>query len=352
MSKPLQGHTCLVTGAAGYLGTHLTDALLARGARVHALDMVELEDDREHVTCFKGDIRDTDHLDPAMAGVDVVFHAAALIDLSTWAPAAHRERVWSVNVDGTAAVLDAAVRAGATRFVHTSSTNVVFNQDTDGGDETGPYSTSSDLYSSTKRAAEELVLARDGQDGLHTCALRPGGIYGPGERKTIVGPLFRSIRKGSPVILFGAGDSLLDYAYIDNIVDAQLRAAERLEPGSAVGGQAYFITDGQPYNPGAFSSKLVDLAGVKARRVRVPRLVGRLLARAMEARFKLTGAKLVLPRVAVDLATQQNWFRIDKARRDLGYEPLVDADEGLRRTAEEVRTWLGAGRHHAEFGAR
>lgn len=339
MTTPIDGLTCLVTGAAGYLGRHLVDALRDRGCPVHALDVVPEPASRSGVTWFQGDITAPGEVASAMEGVDVVFHTAALISLAAWAPRSHAERIRHVNVTGTEVVLAAARRAGASRFVHTSSTNVVYGQDTNGTDETLPYSTSRDLYSSTKRAAEEAVLAADGKAGLHTAAVRPGGIYGPGERKTLVAPLFGSIRQGSPVILFGTGDTLLDYTYVDNLVDGMLRVADRLEDGSPVCGQAYFITDGQPMNPGAFSSTLVELAGVPARRARVPAWVGHLLATAMEARFALTGAPPALARVAVTLSTVQNWFRIDKAMRDLDYRPLVDTEEGLRLTAEEVRAW-------------
>src|SRR5690606_23612103 len=103
-------------------------------------------------------------------------------------------RVMGVNVEGTRALLELAEQARVERFVHVSSTNVVFGQETRGGDETGPYSTSRDLYSASKVEAEKLVLAANGRGSLRTAAIRPGGIYGPGERQNLVGPVVQALK--------------------------------------------------------------------------------------------------------------------------------------------------------------
>ena len=97
------------------------------------------------------------------------------------------------------------------------------------------------------------MLAANGRGGLLTCAIRPGGIYGPGERLTY-GRLVRALKMGAPLVVFGDGSARLDYVYIDNLVDAQLRAAERLAEGSPVCGEAYFLSDETPINAGSSAS--------------------------------------------------------------------------------------------------
>ncbi|MEZ4288545.1 MAG: NAD-dependent epimerase/dehydratase family protein [Polyangiales bacterium] len=213
----IDNKTCLVTGGGGYLGSHLVRALLDRGCSVRVLDMCKSNIDEERVDWVQGDLRDRPTAERACENVDVVFHTAALIELYFRAPVDFIKRVWEVNVGGTETLLEVAARSGVQRFVHTSSTNVVFGGAARGEDETMPYTESKDLYSSTKAASERAVLLADDPNGMRTCAIRPGGIYGPGERKTIVGPMVMAVKRGVPVFCIGNPHSRLDYTYIDNL---------------------------------------------------------------------------------------------------------------------------------------
>ncbi|MBW2159508.1 MAG: hypothetical protein JRH14_06005, partial [Deltaproteobacteria bacterium] len=117
-------------------------------------------------------------------------------------------------------------------------------------------------------------------------------------------------------------------------------AAERLVEGSPVCGQAYFVTDGDPINPGAFSRTLLDDMALDPRQIRIPAAVARALAAVGERVFQVFGKpKPPVSLVDVRLCVKNNYFSIDKARRDLDYEPLVDTREGLRRTALEAREY-------------
>ncbi|MBK8592195.1 MAG: NAD-dependent epimerase/dehydratase family protein [Sandaracinaceae bacterium] len=347
---PIDGLRCLITGGAGYLGQNLARALLARGCTVHVLDTLAGEQaapelaSHPRVRWFVGDIRKPADVRAACEGVDVVFHTAALIELARRAPEPFKALVRSVNIEGTRVLVEQAAAAGVTRFVHTSSTNVVYGQRCVGGDETLPYSTSEDLYSSTKAEAERVALGANGAL-MRTCAIRPGGIYGPGERKTLIGPVVASIQQGMPVIGFGDGSTRLDYTYIDNLVDGQLRAAERLVPGSPVCGSAYFVTDDQPINPAEFSVRLVRLMGLGTTARRIPRRVAMAMAKGSELAFERFGKpRPQVTEVGVNLCTLDNFFSIAKARRDLGYAPVVTLEEGLRRTAEDAaRLYHGLG---------
>ncbi len=235
--RPVDGLRCLVTGSAGFVGSNLVRALLERGCEVHGFDRAPATFEDPKLRWFRGDIRNRDALSEAMKGVDTVFHTAAMIETLTYTPRPFAELVRSVNIEGTRSVLQAARDSGVRRLVHTSSIITVFGDGHSGVDETAPYSTASDLYSSTKVASEQLVLAANGESGMFTCALRPGGIYGPGERNTLIGPMIKALKQGVPIVVFGDGATRMDYTYIDNLVDAQIRAAERLVEGSPVCGR-------------------------------------------------------------------------------------------------------------------
>lgn len=338
--RSVDGLPCLVTGSAGFVGSNLVRALLRRGCIVHGFDKAPAPFEDANLRWFRGDVRDAEAFRDACDGVDTIFHTAAMIETLTYAPKSFADLVRSVNIEGTRTVLRVAQQSSVRRLVHTSSIITVSGNAHRGVSEATPYSTAPDLYASTKVASEQLVLAANGESGLLTSAIRPGGIYGPGERNTLIGPMIRALRQGAPIVTFGNQATRMDYTYIDNLVDAQIRAAERLVEGSPVCGQAYFITDEDPINTGAFSETLVSDMALQARSIRIPGLVARALATAGERVFQLFGKlKPPVSIAEVELCVRDSYFSIDKAKRDLGYRPLVDTREGLRRTAQEAREY-------------
>ena len=338
--RRVDGLRCLVTGSAGFVGSNLVRALLARGCIVHGFDKAPAPFDDPNLRWFRGDVRDEEALREACEGVDTIFHTAAMIETLTYAPKTFAELVRSVNIEGTRTVLRVAGESGVRRLVHTSSIITASGDQHRGVSEATAYSTAPDLYSTTKVASEQLVLAANGESGVLTTAIRPGGIYGPGERNTLIGPLIKSLKQGAPLVAFGDGSTRMDYTYIDNLVDAQIRAAERLVEGSPVCAQAYFVTDGDPINTGAFSRTLVGDMELDPRSIRIPGLVARALATAGERVFQVFGKpKPPVSIVDVQLCVRDSYFSIDKARRDLEYQPLVDTREGLKRTARDAREY-------------
>ena len=329
---PLSGSTCLVTGAAGFVGRNLVDALVARGCKVKALDRVAVERHDPAVTPIVADVTHRPDLDRAMQGVDCVFHTAARILLCEFAPREVAESIHAVNIVGTRNVVESAIDAGVKRLVHTSSASVVYGPGTAGGDESLPYSPHEDLYTTSKVASERIVLAANGRGSLLTAALRPGGIYGPGERHQLLRPTLEAIKRGEPVTVIGDGSSRLDYTFIDNLVDAELRAAERLAPGSPVCGQAYFVSDGQPINHGEWSRRLVERMGLSTKVRHVPGKLLEWVGVGMERVYQLRGKpEPKVKRMQVRTCVLDAWYSIDKARRELGYRPLVTTFEGIDR---------------------
>ena len=336
---PLDGTRCLVTGGAGYLGWNLVSALRAKGCTVHALDREPCPAPRDGVRWFQGDVRSHADVTAACADVETVFHTAAVIDALTHARRTVADHVESINVGGTKNVVRVAQERGVRRLVHTSSIVASFCTNAAGSDESAPYSTSRDLYTATKIRGERVALSANGQRGLLTCAIRPGGIYGPGERLTY-GRLVRALKMGIPLVVFGDGRAKLDYVYIDNLVDAEIRAAERLVEGSPVCGQAYFLSDETPMNAGQFSIELAKNMGLRVPLVRLPDPVARAMGDVWERVYKVFGRPKPLFTVAnVKLIDIDHYFRIDRAKRDLGYAPLVDTEEGLRRMAVAAREY-------------
>lgn len=335
-ASSLAGARCLVTGAAGFVGRNLVDALAARGCTVVAFDLAPVAE-RERVVAVRGDVTRRDDVDRAMRGVDVVFHTAARIATAEWAPRGAREAVHAVNVEGTRNLVESAIAAGATRLVHTSSASVCFGPTSAGGDESLAYSRYEDMYTTTKVAAERLVRDADGRGALRTGAVRPGGIYGPGERNQLLGAVLGARNAGQPITVIGDGRSRLDYTFIDNLVDAELRLAERLVEGSPACGRAYFVSDDEPINHGEWSRRLLSRMGLDASQRHLPVGLATAISLAMELAWRTFGKpEPLLTRMHVRTCAHDAWYAIGAARRDLGYAPLVDTDQGISRTVDDA----------------
>jgi 3beta-hydroxy-delta5-steroid dehydrogenase/steroid delta-isomerase len=237
---------CLVTGGAGYLGRNLAFELIRRGETVRIFDREPIDFSHERLDFVKGDVRRLEDVRKACEGIDTVFHTAAMLDFFGFASAQRRDRSFAVNVVGVENVVRACVEAGVKRLVHTSSNNVTFGGPVLDGDESLPYATApKDLYTETKILGEDAALAGNGRGGLLTCAIRPGGIYGPGDR-LLLRRIVEECAAGKFIATFGDGTAKSDNTYIDNLVDGEIEAARHLVSGAPLCGQAYFITDGAP----------------------------------------------------------------------------------------------------------
>jgi nucleoside-diphosphate-sugar epimerase len=340
MNEPSPIQRALVTGGAGFLGRALVAALRARGVDVRVLDLRPCPETPSVV----GDVADPEAVARAVEGVEMVFHAAARIDWSL-NKTAQLERA---NVEGAATVIRACEEAGVARLVYTSSVDVMSGGGPiDGGDESLPYPAQHyDDYGRTKAAAERLVLAADRPGGLRTCALRVANIWGPGD--PILVPRFVGMARRGPLVGLGDGSARYGFVYLDNAVDAHLRAADALAadargdgPGAA--GEAFFVADEPPVNFFLFFNPLLTALGLKARWFWLPAGPLRPVAIAWETanRWNLTGdAPPALTRFTLDAVSRPFWFRSDKARRVLGWAPVVTPDDALAATVRWARAEL------------
>ncbi len=335
------GPRCLVTGGAGYLGSALVRRLRQTGCQVRSLDL------RPHahpdgVETLTGDLCDVQVLGQACADIDSVFHAAALIDISSVYRRKQRDLVYRVNVEGTRRVLEAARQAGVRTFVHTSTGNTVMDRVLVERDETTPYGTRiRDLYGLTKIAAEKLVLAADDPAGMRCCALRPGGLWGEDVDSIMIRSFLDQLQAGRFKALIGDGSSTMDNTHIENLLDGQLLAARglRVRP-ELVGGEAFFIFDGERLNPMQWFQPLTEALGYDFPRLRIPGGIAIALAWLMEMAHYLGAPQGPLSVRAVRNLTQSTAFRIDKAQRVLGYVPRYSRDNGLPSLLPAARAYL------------
>lgn len=325
----------LVTGGAGFVGANLVTELLDRGYHVRALDRAP-SPHRPHdrLEVVQGDICDPDGVAAAVAGIDTVFHTAAVIDLMG-GPAVtgeYRRRSFDVNVVGTENLVRAARAAGVKRFVYTASNSVVLGgRPIAGGDETLPYTTRfNDLYTETKVIAEKFVLAQNGVDGMLTCSIRPSGIWGRGDQ-TMFRKMFEQIIAGRVKALIGGRHARLDNTYVRNLIHGFILAAQHLAPGGSAPGQAYFINDGEPVNMFDFARPVVEACGERLPSLRVPgRLAHTALTVWQRLHFRYGIPQPPLEPLAVERLSTDNFFSIEKARRDLGYQPVFTTEQAMR----------------------
>lgn len=325
----------LVTGGLGLTGRALVGSLLGAGWRVRVLDLDPHPDAR--VESVVGDVCDPEAAQRACAGVDTVFHTAAIVSQHP----AHTPRMEAVNVGGTRALLAAARAGGVARFVFTSSIDVVFSGAAiAAGDEALPYADRYlDDYGRTKAEAERLVLAADGLDGMHTVALRAAGIYGPWDRNRFPVILRHVSRRG--FVPMGSGQARFSHVYVDNVAHAHLLAAEALGRGSRARGRAYFITDHAPSNFFDFIEPYLRALGIPRAPLSLPTAVAWAIACSVEAGYHLLGrwidAAPVLTRYTVAATCRDFWFSHARASEDFGYRPVVSAEEAHSLTLSWLR---------------
>ncbi len=324
----------LVTGGSGFVGSNLVAELLDRGYSVRSYDRVPSKlPDHPGLESVVGDITNPQSVTDAVEGIDTVFHTASLIPgVGETVTPEMRKRAFDVNLGGTENLLRAAQKSGVKRFVYTSSNSVVMKGDPiSGGTESLPYSVrEGDLYTETKVAAEKATLAQNGVDGLLTAAIRPSGIWGPGDQ-TMFRKLFEQVVDGKVKILLGSKEAKLDNSYVKNLVQGHILAAQHLVEGGTAPGQAYFINDGDPVNMFEFARPVVEACGQKWPTARIP---GKPIHAVVTVWTRLKSKLPFLPSppidpVSLERVTVNNYFSIEKARRELGYQPLYTTQQGI-----------------------
>ena len=319
----------LVTGGTGFTGKALVRRLIDRGHKVVALDYKEgiktqeLRDWGAEVVI--GSVTDRDVVKKCVDGVEVVHHLAAAFRELNVSDTYYHE----VNVGGTRNVLQAAFDAKVRKFIYCSTCGVHGNIDNPPGGEDAPIQPA-DYYQRTKYEAEPVVGEYFAK-GMKTVILRPAAIYGPGDPERFF-MIFKRVAKGV-FPMFGNGRTLYHPLYIDNLVDAFMLA---MEEGKG-DGQAYLVADEEYLEIETLVKKVGQSLGVAVRVPHYPIMPLIIAGHVCETICKPFGiTPPIFPR-RVDWYRQNRAFKIDKAKRDLGYKPAVGIDAGLKRTAEWYR---------------
>jgi nucleoside-diphosphate-sugar epimerase len=322
-------HRSLVTGGSGFLGSHLVEALVARGDEVRALvrqtsNVTLLES--LGVELVYGNLNDSQSLKAAVQGMERIYHCAALAsDWGTW------EEFQVANVTGLRNLLDAALEAGVSKFVHVSTTDV-YGYPNYPADETAPFRPRVLQYGDTKIQGEQLVWTYHHEHGLPITIVRPVNIYGPRSNSFVL-ELAEALKSGDMVHI-GKTEQPAGLTYVTNVVDMILLAAD--QEGSV--GHAYNASDGLDVSWRSYMDRLAKIIGAASPKTVIPYRLAYFAGWAME---KVYGAlriqtRPLLTRMMVELFGTNQGFPIDKARRELGYEPRVDFDEGM----SHVEVWL------------
>lgn len=338
----------------------LACSLHRKGARVILFDKILPEENvPEDILAVQGDIRDYADVVKAVSGATCVFHIASYG--MSGKEQLKRHVIEEVNVQGTQNVLKACIEHKVPRLVYTSTFNVVFGgQVIENGDESLPYlplHLHPDHYSRTKALAEMAVLKangtvlKDGSGLLRSCALRPAGIYGPGEKRHLP-RIVSYIEKGIFSFVYGEASSLVEFVHVDNLVSAHELAAEALtaERQYSAAGQPYFISDGRPVNNFEFFRPLVEGLGYPFPKLRLPISLVYFFAFLTEMIHYLIGHvynfQPLLTRTEVYKTGVTHYFSMAKAKAELGYEPK-------EHNLDEVVQWFrcrGHGRRsHKSF---
>jgi nucleoside-diphosphate-sugar epimerase len=327
-----------VTGTPGWLGTRLVEILAGEpdgGSRLRCLahpgsDPRALQQLGDEIDILRGDVTDRASLRAffANAAGATLFHAAGVIH-----PARFTRDFQRVNVEGTRNVLDAAIEAGVARVVAISSNSPFgFNPEPDHRfDERSPYAPYMG-YGRSKAAMEAVIAEAHASGRIETVVLRPPWFYGPHQppRQTL---FFRMIKDGRFPIL-GDGSQKRSMAYVDNICDAVLRAART----PRANGETYWIADERPYTVNEIVDTVEDVLqndfGFRCsqRRLRLPAFVGD-VARRCDGLLQSVGLYHQQLHVLGEM-TGTIACSIEKARRELGYEPRFSLRNGMRASIE------------------
>jgi nucleoside-diphosphate-sugar epimerase len=312
-----------ITGGTGLVGYHLISALQQRGDNVRAI-VLPSEDahwlEERGVTVYRGNICEPDTLKAPMRGIDTVFHLAAMQGL--WVP---MEEYYKVNVTGTENVCRAALAANARRIVHVSSWTIYgMGRGWTLGEEVAP-EPRNDPYWITKAQGDLLVQRMITRDRLPAAIIRPGTIFGVGDRLNF-GRMAAKVRAGKGLII-GSGNNALPLVYVTDVVQGLLLCAEKEQAQ----GQAFNITNDQPLTQKQLLHAIAQELRVAPPRLHVPYSAAYSIAYAAERAVTLTGAKHpFVTRHGVTLYGTDNRHSIDKARTELGYAPQVSIREGVR----------------------
>jgi nucleoside-diphosphate-sugar epimerase len=313
----------LITGAGGFIGSHLVDSQLAQGHQVRAADLnlERLAHARGNPRLEEahGDISEAGFLAELVQDVDVVYHlASAHLDVSQGNDTYHR-----VNVTATRQLLVAAQAAGVQHFVHCSSNGVLGEIETLPADETTPCHPTN-IYEQTKLLGEQAALAFAAKSGFSVVVARPAWVYGPRCPRTA--RLLRMVGRGR-FLMFGNGRTLRHPIYVADAVRGLEQCATAGTPG-----EIYFLAGEKAVTLNELVKTMAEAMQVKLRVIRLPLALGIVAGHVVQAAFQPLRLHPPISRRTIDFFIKDNAYRTEKAQRDLGFRAQADLRAGILKT--------------------
>jgi|Deesub1362A_J573_1020465.scaffolds.fasta_scaffold02277_4 nucleoside-diphosphate-sugar epimerase len=318
----------LVTGATGFIGSHLTERLIKRGYRVSCLvrktsNLRWIED--LEVDLVVGDCSNMDTLIDAVKGFDYVFHVAGLTKTS------RPEEFYIINYKGTENLIRAVAKSNREikRFIYLSSL-AAYGPSLNSDMNNKPHPVSE--YGKSKLKGEEAVMNYG--DTVPVTILRPSVVYGPRDRQLYV--VFKWINKGFVPYW---GNSILSMVYIDDLVDAIILAAE----SEKAIGKIYFISDGREYEIDIIINEIARSLGRDVKKIRIPLSLMPMVGFVGERLGRFIDGGELINRDKIRELKYNKWVcSIIDAEDDLNYRPQIGLKEGIKWTAEwyRIHKWL------------
>ncbi len=318
-----------ITGASGFIGTHLVNELLNRHWEIKVITHKHAPAVQDHLEAVPGDLADTPSLKKSLAGTDVLFHLASALG-SSLIPEAEFQ---TINAAGTESVLRAAAESGVKTIIHFSSAGVLGhvaeNRPVDESYPTNPL----DAYDRSKLEGEKIALGY-GRRGLDVRVIRPGWVYGPGDRRTF--KIIKAVARRR-ALLISSGRPLQSPVFIDDLVEGTLQCLERGRKA-----EVYNLAGPETLSVKQMLRTIARTAGTSLPPVRLPLRPAKAVAFVLDKVFRpfKKEAPLTPSRLAFFLRSKS--LDIGKARRELNYAPRIGFEEGMRLTIAWYRDngWL------------
>lgn len=318
----------LITGATGFIGRHLAEKLHDKGRQIKCLIRNRRQNDflkQLDAEMVYGDLNDIDSIKKALQGVDTVYHAAGEVF------SVQEDNYYKVNVAGLKNLLEACSNTSVKKIIHFSSSSA-----------TGPNSqrdipvTEDTLchpitpYGKSKLAGEKIIRKFFQKNNIPTIIVKPPLVYGPWLSDSSRVLMFLQLIHKGIFNIFGDGNNFLSLCYIDNLIHGVL-LAEKVNQGTL---ETYFIADARPYTINEIAETITREQGKPLPVSHLPVWTANLLSVGLSIPSKLFGFTSPLSRNSVN-ELKNNWFvDISKAQRDLGYQPIVDFKDGVKKTVE------------------
>ena len=322
----------LVTGASGFLGGYMAEELVRRGHLV--VGMVRKGSDTDllrklGIELRIGDLEDQASLETVTKGVDAVIHLAAYYTLK-----GSKERYERINVQGTQSLMEAMLKNGVRRLIYCSSTEAMGPTPHPPADEDSPCEPNYE-YGRSKLRSENLIREYQ-KKGIEFTIIRPSGIYGPRNLDDVSYWFITSYANTwASKIMVGSGKRVLQFAHVEDVVRGFVLALERPEVSA---GRTYFITDSRAYSYEEIYGILANIFGKDPPKWHVGVLLAKIIAAPIQAFNWLRRKKDFVWRVdSMNTFKVDRYYSIERARKELGYQPKYSLPDGLKETADWYR---------------